>query len=531
MKRFAQLFRELDQTSKTLKKVSALASYFDEAEDKDKIWTIALLSRKRPKRVVNTTLLREWASEIADIPLWLFEESYHVVGDLAETISLLVPQSAEIEKSIADWIDYLEELRGQEPSAIQPKIKKAWAGLDNSERFIFNKLITGSFRIGVSQKLMIRGLSKSTGIDEKELAHRLMGNWDPFKTDFSQLIFYTDDSFDNAKPYPFFLAYPVTDYQKELGDLSNWLAEYKWDGIRSQTIYRNGEVAIWSRGEELVTDKFPELVEMARGLPDGTVIDGEIVPWKDERVLDFQVLQTRIGRKNVTKKILEDAPVRIIAYDLLEYKGEDIRHQTQIERKRLLAEVVKHTDNDILRISDILEFDTIEELEEQKEYARTLGAEGLMLKNKESTYEVGRKKGGWYKWKVDPYTIDAVLTYAMRGHGRRANLYTDYTFGLWQDGELVTFAKAYSGLTDEEFRKVDAYVKRNTLEKFGPVRRVKPALVFELAFEGIAVSKRHKSGVAVRFPRIHYWRHDKKIEDANSLDDLKALMHISPLHG
>lgn len=529
MKHFSVLFKSLDETSKTTKKVAALAHFFDEADDQDRLWAIALLAHKRPKRIITTKVLREWASEIAGIPLWLFEESYHVVGDLAETIALLVPQSNTSEKSLTEWVYYLEALRGKEQDEIKTAILEAWSSLDSSNKFIFNKLITGGFRMGVSQKLMTKGLAKSTGIDEKVLSHKLMGSWDPFQISFQELIYGENKTFDNARPYPFFLAYPITNFESEINELSQWNAEYKWDGIRGQVIQRNGEVSVWSRGEELVTSKFPELKEMASYLPNGTVLDGEIVPWRDGGVLDFQLLQTRIGRKNITKKHLENAPVRLIAYDLLEYEGNDIRALPQTERRNKLEKVIKQTNDHRLMLSELVDATTYQDLSRQKEKARTLGAEGLMLKRKNGSYEIGRKKGNWYKWKVDPYTIDAVLTYAMRGHGRRANLYTDYTFGLWQGDELVTFAKAYSGLTDEEFRKVDAFVKRNSLEKFGPVRRVKPELVFELAFEGIALSARHKSGVAVRFPRMQNWRHDKKAKEANTLDDLKSLLKLRDL--
>lgn len=527
MKHFSTLFKTLDETNKTTKKVDALALFFDEANDQDKLWAIALLSHKRPKRIVSTSLLREWASEISEIPLWLFEECYHVVGDLAETIAHLTPKTGTSDKSLSEWIHYLESLRGKEIDEVKLAIQTSWCSLDATERFIFNKLITGGFRVGVSQKLMTKGLAQSTGQEEKELTHKLMGNWDPFKINYQELIHGENKEFDNARPFPFFLAYPITNFENEIGELSQWTAEYKWDGIRGQVIIRNGEVSIWSRGEELVTPKFPELKDMAQYLPDGTVLDGEIVPWKEGKVLDFQVLQTRLGRKNISKKHLEDAPARLIAYDILEFEGKDIRPLPQIERRKKLERVVNYIQDERLMLSEQVHFLSKEDLTKQKEKARTFRAEGLMLKRKNGSYELGRKKGNWYKWKVDPFTIDAVLTYAMRGHGRRANLYTDYTFGLWNDGELVTFAKAYSGLTDKEFRKVDAFVKKNSLEKFGPVRRVKPELVFELAFEGIALSKRHKSGVAVRFPRMKHWRHDKKANEANTLDDLKSILTLA----
>lgn len=524
MKDFAHFIQALDQTTKTKVKVQAVADFFDHAQERDKVWVIALLSHKRPKRIISTTYLKEWTAEVAGIPDWLFDESYQVVGDLAETISHLVYQEYEVEKTLSEWINWLESLRKEDPHVIKTKAIEAWKGLSSFERFIFNKLITGGFRIGVSQKIMTKGLAQSTGIDENELAHRLMGDWDPFNITFNDLVLEdSKGSFADARPYPFFLAYPVENPEKELADLSKWIAEFKWDGIRGQIIKRNGLVSIWSRGEELVTEKFPELVAMAENLPDGIALDGEIIPWKEGKVLDFQVMQTRIGRKSISKKLLEDAPIHFMAYDLLEFEKKDRRESPLTERKKVLKEVVADLNHSNLLLSEVLEGDSLEQIEELKEAARQEGAEGLMLKRKDSEYAVGRKKGGWYKWKVDPYTIDAVLTYAMRGHGRRANLYTDYTFGLWRDEELVTFAKAYSGLTDAEFKEVDRFIKKNIIDKFGPVKQVKAVLVFELAFEGISLSKRHKSGVAVRFPRIHRWRKDKKPEEANTIEDLMKL--------
>jgi DNA ligase-1 len=468
--------------------------------------------------------------------------------------------------------------------------------------------MTGVFRIGVSQKLMTRALAASTGIDQDVLAHKLMGSWTGENTTFQELVFEDNEVAMRGKPYPFYLAYAVEGKAAELGDVNEWSAEHKWDGIRSQTIIRAGEIFVWSRGEELVTDKYPEFQKFLDVIPNGTVIDGEILPYKDGEILNFNDLQTRIGRKTVGKKLLADVPVVVVAYDLLEWEGKDIRELPFLERRRLLENLVRavqdgtpfgDSDRDLtiqdsgavkeipdqgrngngsihhaarnkagsdssisssprlkpvdaaeensssksksasnsnsnsnsssvslipLMLSETMHFDSWEEVAEERSKSTERKSEGLMLKRKDSPYLVGRKKGDWWKWKVDPFTVDAVLTYAMRGHGRRANLYTDYTFGLWQDGELVTFAKAYSGLTDAEFRKVDAWIKKNTLERFGPVRSVTPHHVFEIAFEGIAPSKRHKSGVATRFPRIVRWRTDKPIEEANTLDDLKALI-------
>jgi len=530
MKDFARLIKKLDSTNKTTEKVAALTAYFQMANDEDKLWTIAILSHRRPKRPVNTSLLRIWATEISGIPLWLFEESYHIVGDLAETIALILPskeQTEETTKSLSQFILEIIELRTLPEEEKKKYLHENWLALNYFERFVFNKIITGSFRIGVSQKLMTRALSKATEIDEDILAYKLMGDWTPQKTTFKKLILEHNEEDYLSKPYPFYLAYAVEDnFQEDLGSISDWSFEHKWDGIRSQVIIRNDEVFVWSRGEELVTDKYPEFQKFLSVIPNGTVIDGEILPFGNGEIGNFNALQTRIGRKNLSKALLEKTPVILNAYDLLEWNGEDIRQMPFLERRKILDNLIQGIDSleNGIYLSETMSFNTWEEATAERELSREKRSEGLMLKRKDSPYLVGRKKGDWWKWKIDPFTIDAVLTYAMRGHGRRANLYTDYTFGLWHEGELVTFAKAYSGLTDAEFRQVDAWIKRNTLERFGPVRSVTPHHVFEIAFEGIAESSRHKSGVATRFPRILRWRKDKPIEEANTLDDLKALI-------
>jgi DNA ligase 1 len=532
MKDFANLIQRLDTTNKTNEKVAALTNYFLNASEQDKLWTIAILSHRRPKRPVNTTLLREWASEISSIPAWLFEESYHIVGDLAETIALIIPEAQgqntqSSSKSLSQYIQEITDLRTLPEEEKRTYLQDTWLSLNYFERFVFNKIITGGFRIGVSQKLMTRALSKATDIDEDILAYKLMGDWTPLTTTYQKLILEENESDYLSKPYPFYLAYAVEDdFQTELSDITQWSFEHKWDGIRSQVIIRNDEVFVWSRGEELVTDKYPEFQKFLSCLPNGTVLDGEILPFKDGQIENFNALQTRIGRKNISKALLEKTPVILNAYDLLEWEGKDIRQHSFRERRSLLNPLIENLDpaETGLHLSQTMNFESWEEAAKERELAREKRSEGLMLKRWDSPYLVGRKKGDWWKWKTDPFTIDGVLTYAMRGHGRRANLYTDYTFGLWDQGELVTFAKAYSGLTDAEFRKVDAWIKKNTLERFGPVRSVTPHHVFEIAFEGIAESSRHKSGVATRFPRILRWRKDKPIEEANTLDDLKALI-------
>ncbi|MBS1504438.1 MAG: ATP-dependent DNA ligase, partial [Bacteroidetes bacterium] len=403
------------------------------------------------------------------------------------------------------------------------------------ERFVFNKILTGGFRVGVSQNLVIKALSEVTGLDAATLTHRIMGNWQPETYHYKQLIEAQQASDDISRPYPFFLAYPiqetsekqrsVEELQNTLGEASEWQAEWKWDGIRAQMIKRDGHIFIWSRGEDLATDKFPELHPFLNALPDGTVLDGEILSFSQGKPLPFNVLQTRIGRKNLSKKILEESPVAVIAYDCLEYQGEDIRYKSQQERRQVLERLQAATSfPEYFRLSPLIPFNSWDELALVREQSRAMIAEGVMLKRKSAHYQVGRRRGDWWKWKIDPLSVDAVMVYAQKGHGRRADLYTDYTFAVWDGDKLVPFAKAYSGLTDQEISKVDYFVKRNTLEKFGPVRTVKPELVFEIGFEGINRSNRHKSGVALRFPRILRWRHDKPKEEADTIETLRALL-------
>lgn len=525
MKHFSELIIQLDQTTKTNQRLAALQRFFERSEERDILWAVALFTGRKPKRAIKTSLLRTWAAEIAELPLWLFEESYHIVGDLAETIALILPKpSRQVDKSLSEWIQWLQELRQNDESVQKALLFDAWTGLDVNERFVFNKLITGGFRVGVSQKLMVRALAKYLDRDENVMAHRLMGNWVPEEITFEELLKSESESDDISKPYPFYLAYQLEETWDEMGSTDHWQAEWKWDGIRGQVIVRKNELFVWSRGEELVTDKYPEYHPFAQQLPNGTVLDGEILAFENGEPLPFAVIQKRIGRKTLSKKLLTEAPVIFMAYDILEFEGKDVRAKPLSDRREMLQQVVINAKNDSLRLSSNIDFDSWENLAETREKSREVKAEGIMLKRKDADYKVGRKRGDWWKWKVDPMTIDAVMIYAMRGHGRRANLYTDYTFAVWNGDQLVPFAKAYSGLTDKEFREVDAFVKKNTLERFGPVRSVKAELVFELAFEGIAESSRHKSGIALRFPRMKRWRQDKPASEANTLDDLKRLL-------
>ncbi len=539
MRLFADLVTTLGTSTKTNEKLDALSQYFATANEKDKVWVIAIFSGRRPKRAVNSTQLWTWCNELTNLPAWLFEECYHAVGDLGETIALLLPEATAADAShpLHYYLESLISIEKEDESVRKAFILRSWQTMTQQERFVFNKLITGNFRIGVSQKTMVNALSKTIRLDPSVIAHRISGNWDPATTTFDELLSEQTETIDYSKPYPFYLAYAIEDDVRTLGEPHEWQAEWKWDGIRGQMIKRNNELFVWSRGEELMTEKFPEYHALKDHLPNGVALDGEIIPYRSSQgsasfnrlaaaPLPFALLQTRIGRKNVTKKQLTEAPIGFFAYDLLEYGGNDIREALLAERRLLLEKIVKEIHHPALLLSPVIPFTTWDELANLRGESRNIGSEGIMLKRKNSIYQVGRKRGDWWKWKIDPLVIDAVMIYAQKGHGRRSSLYTDYTFAVRDQDKLVAFTKAYSGLTDKEFAQVDAFVKKNSLEKFGPVRTVKPELVFEIAFEGIAASNRHKSGVALRFPRISRWRKDKPVSEINTLDDLKKMLEL-----
>jgi DNA ligase-1 len=524
---FARLYAELDETTATSGKIAALVRYFRSAEPHDAAWAVHFLSGRRPKRLVKAGDLRAWAAAEAGVPDWLFDESYQSVGDLAETITLLLPDRGEpSERPLWEWVEHrLLALRGQSPEAQREILVDAWRRLSALERFVWNKLITGAFRVGASQQLVVRALAEVSGVPEAAVAHRLMGAWEPSPDFYQRLVAADVRDADLSRPYPFYLAYPFEAALDGLGRTDEWLIEWKWDGIRAQIVRRGGRTWIWSRGEELLNGRFPEVEETAALLPEGTVLDGELLPWRDDAPLPFAQLQRRIGRKTIGKKLLAEVPMALIAFDLLELAGEDLRAAPLSERRARLAALLDELPTGSrMQLSPPVDAPDWPAVDAARLAARQHGAEGLMLKRRASPYGVGRRRGDWWKWKVAPLTVDAVLIYAQPGSGRRAGLFTDYTFGVWDGDKLVPFAKAYSGLTDEEIRQVDAFVRRNTLDRFGPVRTVKPELVFELAFEGIQRSPRHKSGIAVRFPRMARWRTDKRPEDADSLDTIRALL-------
>jgi DNA ligase-1 len=533
LKAFSDLYAALDATTKTSEKVEALSAYFAVAPPEDAAWALYFLSGRKIRQVIGIRKLHTWALERVGLSEWLFSECYDAVGDIAETIALLLPESgASSALPLHRWVsERLLPLRTMEEEAQRAAILAAWDELSSAERFVWHKLITGGFRVGVSAQLITRALAAVSGVEASVVAHRLMGEWEPTAAFYRALTAAETGSSALSQPYPFFLAYALEEPFETLGAREEWQVEWKWDGIRAQLVRRAGQVFLWSRGEELITERFPELAAVGAVLPDGTVIDGEILPWSAEGtggVLPFAQLQRRIGRKTLTKKILSEVPVILLAYDLLEHDGRDFRGEALVARRAALEGLVRTAGEAALRLSPVVEGRDWAQIAAQREESRARNAEGYMIKRLSAPYRVGRQRGDWWKSKIAPYTVDAVLVYAQRGSGKRASLYTDYTFAVW-DGEgegraLVPFAKAYSGLTDAEIKEVDGFIRRHTLEQFGPVRTVTPELVFELAFEGIQRSARHKSGIAVRFPRILRWRQDKPVAEADSLATIRAML-------
>ncbi|MGB8319516.1 MAG: ATP-dependent DNA ligase [Ignavibacteriaceae bacterium] len=526
MKYFAELNQRLDEAYKTDEKIDLLVEYFDSTNPDDSIWAIYLLVGKRIKQIIPVKKLKEWSLELAKIPDWLLGESFKVAGDLVETITLLLPKSSNsTKKSLHYWIEEkLLTLNNKEDNFQREEIIAAWNDMNTKERFVWNKLITGSFRTGVSSKLVIKALSIYSGINEPVIAYRLMGNWKPDGNLFKQII--STDSIDSGfcKPYPFYLPNQLDNDVENLGDIKGWQAEWKWSGIRAQIIKRDGKILIWSQEEEMLNEKFPEFESFRFLITDGTVIEGNLIAWQNEKPLPLGELQKRIRKKSITKKIIKDIPVVLMAYDLLELNGKDIRDEPLNIRSKKLIELINNISCRKLFFSYKINANTWEELKVKRNESRSRFVEGLMLKRINSPYREERKKCDWWKWKMEPLIIDVVLINARKGEGQNANLYTDYTFGVWDGNRLVPIAKACSGLTAEEIYKIDLFVRENSIEKFGPVCTVKPELVFELAFEGIQKSTRHKSGVVFRLPIINKWRHDKTMKDVYNLSDIKTFL-------
>ena len=536
MQRFAALYDEIDSTTSTNAKVAAMARYFAEAPKADAAWAVFFLTGRRLKRLVPHASLGEWTMVATGIAEWMLGECYAVVGDGAETAALVMDQLGRPEGlryedlTLAHWVEQrILPLREADADEQRRRVLGWCLELDRLQRFILFKLLTGEFRVGVSQTLVVRAIAQAAQLETAVVAARLMGEWTPTATWFEGVLSaeHTDD--DRSRPYPFSLASPLEGDVAALGDIREWQVEWKWDGIRAQLIHRGGDIHLWSRGEELITHRFPEITAAATHLPDGTVLDGEVLAFRDDRPLPFSALQQRIGRQKQVAQMSRAVPVVFMTYDILEANGEDIRQRPIAERRTLLEAML--AGGGVLRLSQSVDAESWEALTAMRGNSRALGVEGLMLKRRTSAYGVGRKKGDWWKWKIDPYTIDAVLIYAQPGSGKRASLLTDYTFGVWHEGTLVPIAKAYSGLSNDEIAEMDRWIRRHTRERFGPVRHVEPVQMLELGFEGIAESSRHKSGIAVRFPRMLRWRKDKKAEDADTLETVRGILHSAQGEG
>lgn len=556
MKRFARLFETLDRTVRTQEKVAALEAYVREAPAQDAAWGLWFLAGHRIRRPVPVSTLKRWVAAAVDLPLWLVDESQDAVGDLGETLALLLPPPSALNPpTLARLVvERLQPLAGATEETQQAIMIRTWSELDPTQRFLWHKMLGGGFRVGVSAALLTRALAHVAGVDPAVMSHRLSGRWRPTAEGLAELLSEQGPADDPARPFPFYLSSPLEGEPGELGDPGSWQVEWKWDGIRAQLIRRQGQTVLWSRGEEIVTPSFPEMELAASALPDGTVLDGELLAWRGERPLPFARLQRRLQRREPGEALCREIPVVFMAYDLLEAESMDLRERPLHERRAQLERILSgwvnpgpHGDavarpsrswvqgdlfglepapeatGPVLRISPILPVQTWDRVAVLREQARGQGAEGVMLKQRDSVYGTGRVRGAWWKWKLSPFTCDAVLVAAQPGHGRRASLFTDYTFAVWRGTELVTVAKAYSGLSDAEIAEVDAFVRGHTTGRFGPVRSVEPALVFELAFDGIAPSGRHRAGVALRFPRMARWRRDKKPSEADTLETLIRL--------
>lgn len=538
VQRFARLYRELDASTRTTDKHDALVRYFQSVPDGDGAWAVALFTGRRPKRGVSGKLMRRTASEVSGIPEWLIGICHESVGDGAETLALVLPNPDErveaptLRQAIEQTVIPIRAMTDNEKVE---HLKACWRTMDHPLRFALLKLISGAMRVGVQKCTVTRALAavaKDERVDAAVVAHRLSGHWAPTPENYRTLLTPLDETEGDARPYPFFLASPIDDADvPKLGEPSEWIAEHKWDGVRAQMIHRAGVTTLWSRGDEPLTDAFPELVHLGARLPEGTVLDGEVLAFEQGRPLPFVSLQKRILRTQRDLMLFDDVPVVFMAYDIMEHAGRDVRERPLHERLDLLDAVLAPLVNEKhLERSHPIPFGAWNQLAHERSASRERHVEGIMLKRADSPYRTGRVRGDWWKWKVEPHTIDAVLVYAQLGSGKRATRFTDYTFALWdrnptdEDAKLIPFAKAYSGLTNQEIEQVDRRIRTSIVAKRGPIRVVEPALLFELAFEGLQRSNRHKGGIALRFPRIARWRTDKGIREADTIATLEAML-------
>ncbi|MBT5377938.1 MAG: ATP-dependent DNA ligase [Opitutae bacterium] len=533
MNHFTQLFQSVDSVSGTNQRIRYLREYFEESKPEDSIWACWFLDGNRVKNLIRLKDLKILVADVCSLPLWLVEDSHEVVGDLAETLSLLlksfakgkepIPLSTVVEKFILP----LSSMNVEEKCRT---IKDAWARLRPEDLLPYHKLMMGAFRMGISNGNLCRALGDINNVPPAIIAQRMMGKWQPGDRTLQNIIVSATTEEDLNAPVPFCLASPLMAKVNTLGDNAEWQIEWKWDGIRAQLIKSHSGTLIWSRGGESVGGAFPEILEAAKLLPKGVCLDGEILAWNQNGLMPFHDLQRRLGRKSPGVQIQRTVPTRFIAYDIIRFAGEDLRNKVLVKRRHLLEQLVTSLPSQYpIGISRPVEAGNWEEYQILRDESREKGVEGFMLKHIESRYNPGRKKGGWYKWKIAPLEADMVLVGAQMGHGRRANIFSDYSLAVWHKDELVVVAKAYSGLTDNEILKVDKQIRKTIIGKFGPVRSVKPMIVFQVAFEGVQRSRRRKTGVGLRFPRIQRWRQDKLPEEAGHLDEIMALGQLQNL--
>jgi DNA ligase-1 len=524
MKSFVELFDAIDQTNKSREKIKALVHFLEVSNDEDSLWAIALIYGKKPKRTISSRQLKEWATELSPFPEWLFEETLSSVGDLAETIAYILPESLEqSELSLSEWMTEIMALSNRGEEEKHSYVLRSWSTLNISYKLVFNKLITGSFRIGISKKNLIKAIAQKTQRKESDITYKLSGEWNAWTHSLDQLLNDEGMASDLSKPYPLFFAQSIKSEATSLGDINNWQIEYKWDGLRAQLIKRNGELFLWSKDEDLITKAFPEFEVLKETIDDGIVLDGQVLAFRD-RILPLQHLQKRINRKNLSKKLLQEAPVVFRAFDIMEYKGKDVRHEALSKRRIMLEKAIGKSPIEPLQISPIIKASSWNDANILRLNSRDLQAVGLLMKDISSPYEEGISSEKWWEWKTDSFHIDAVMLYASKGYGQHSNVYNELTFAVWDKEKLLPFTKASAGLTITELKELDQFVKQHTKERFGPVRSVDAELVFEIAFEAIQASSRHKSGIVLRSPRIARWRKDKKADAAGTIEELHALL-------
>ena len=534
MQEFAQLLDNLLFTSSTLNKRELMAKYFRERPDPERGLALAALTNNLHFPLAKSALIRELVNERVDPVLYMLSRDY--VGDMAETVSLIWPTNP---RPGQNYQPSLEEVVAALNAGTKKKIKEDLANwldvFEASGRWALLKLITGNIRIGVSSRLAKTAVADAFGKDVGEIEEMWHGLDPPYSDFFRWLEGHSARPTlkDRAFFMPMMLAHPIE--QEEFGtlNLQEFQIELKWDGIRLQIVRNKDKVALFSRTGDEITHTFPDIVEVMQAIDeDHFVLDGELLATKDGEIAPFNALQQRLNRKKVTTQMLKDFPAHMRLYDILIDKGEDVRAKSLKLRRQYLEKWCERHPSPLIDLSEIVIAPTHAFLEDLRQKARSdarHGVEGLMLKRLESPYIAGRPRGHWFKWKRNTLTLDCVLMYAQRGSGKRSSFYSDYTFGVWDNekadqAQLVPVGKAYSGFTDEELLKLDKWIRSHTLNRFGPVREVEPKMVLEIEFDSIHPSKRHKSGLAMRFPRVHRMRWDKPAHEADTLKGAKALV-------